>query len=68
VLPAQPARRVPHGIGFVPGAILMLKSGTPAPAGFTKLGKMKAEYRATTPQNNGADGDVDVTFDLYVKN
>jgi hypothetical protein len=49
------------GAGAVPGSILMLRSGSPAPAGFARLGVLRSEYRAD------GSGVKDITFDLYVK-
>lgn len=47
--------------GSVSGSILMLRSGSPAPDGFTRLGVLKSEYR-----DPGA-AVKEITFDLYVK-
>ncbi len=49
------------GAGAVPGSILLLRSGSPAPTGFTRLGVLRSEYRAD------GSGVKDITFDLYVK-
>lgn len=45
----------------VSGSILLLRSGSPPPTGFTRLGLMRSEYRAT------GSAAKEITFDLYVK-
>ena len=57
----------PAGIGFAPGAILMLQRGTPAPAGFTKIGTMKTEIKVERENRPGRDREVDLKVDVYVK-
>ena len=49
------------GPGVVPGSILLLRTGSPAPAGYTQLGVLRSEYRPD------ASGTKEITFDLYVK-
>jgi len=55
------------GVGFVPGSVLMLKTGTPAPAGFTKLGTVKTEYKAPAARGRN-DDEKEITLDLYLRN
>jgi len=52
----------PAVTGFVTGAILQMTQGQPAPAGFTKIGTTKMEYKDLT----GHKGNL--TLDLYQKN
>ena len=52
----------PAGVGLVTGAILTLIQGSPAPAGFTKIGTTLFQYKT----NNNV-GEL-ITLDVYVMN
>jgi hypothetical protein len=56
----------PAGVGFVPGAVLMLKKGTPAPAGFTRLGVLKSDLEIKKSRRNNDDNELEV--EVYLKN
>jgi hypothetical protein len=47
---------------LVPGAIIQLTAGSPAPVGFTKIGSVKYKYDDTAGQSQ------QVVLDVYVKN
>ena len=52
----------PAGSGFVTGGTLLMKQGSPAPAGFTKLGTTQFQYKDLSSKNQV------VTLDVYQKN
>jgi sugar lactone lactonase YvrE len=52
----------PAGIGFVSGGTLLMKQGSAAPAGFTKLGTTDFQYKDLLGKNQK------VTLDVYEKN
>jgi len=52
----------PTGSGLVTGAILNLASGTPAPAGFTKIGTAKESIQDLTGHSKT------IQLDVYKKN
>jgi sugar lactone lactonase YvrE len=52
----------PAGIGFVSGGTLLMKQGSAAPAGFTKLGTTQIQYKDLSSKNQV------VTLDVYQKN
>jgi hypothetical protein len=52
----------PAGIGFVSGGILLMKQGSAAPAGFTKIGTTDFQYKDQSGKNQK------VTLDVYEKN
>jgi hypothetical protein len=52
----------PAGIGFVSGGTLLMKQGSAAPAGFTKIGTTDFQYRDLSGKNQK------VTLDVYQKN
>jgi len=51
----------PAGIGFVTGGILQMRQGSPAPAGFTKIGTTQFQYRDLQGRNQT------ITLDVYQK-
>jgi len=52
----------PDGVGLVTGAILQMRQGQPAPAGFTKIGTSNFKYKDLT------NHDKTVKLDVYQKN
>jgi sugar lactone lactonase YvrE len=50
------------GVGFVSGGILLMRQGSPAPQGFTKIGTTQSQYRDLSGRNQN------VTLDIYQKN
>jgi sugar lactone lactonase YvrE len=52
----------PAGVGFVSGGTLLMKQGSAAPAGFTKIGTTDFQYRDLTGKTQK------VTLDVYEKN
>lgn len=51
----------PAGIGFVQGGILQMRQGSPAPAGFTRIGTTQFQYRDLNGKNQV------LTLDAYQK-
>lgn len=51
----------PEGVGLVTGSILLMKQGSPAPAGFIKIGTTQINYKDLNGKNQV------VTLDVYQK-
>jgi hypothetical protein len=49
----------------VKGSVLLLVKGSPAPAGYTKIGTTRLHLNQN---GEDRDGDDSATFDVYVKN
>jgi sugar lactone lactonase YvrE len=52
----------PAGVGFVPGGILLMRQGSLAPQGFTRIGTTQTQYRDLSGKNQVT------SFDIYEKN
>jgi hypothetical protein len=52
----------PAGVGFTRGGILLMRQGSPGPAGFTRVGTTQQQYRDLSGRNQN------VTLDVYQKN
>jgi len=52
----------PAGVGFVSGGILLMRQGSSAPEGFTKIGTTQTQYRDLSGKNQT------VTLDIFQKN
>ena len=55
----------PAGPGLVKGSLLLLVKGSPAPAGYTKIGTTHVHIKESGDHDDGDDSD---SFDVYVKN
>jgi hypothetical protein len=51
----------PAGVGLVTGAILQMRQGSPAPAGFTKIGTSQFKYKDLT------NHDKTINLNVYQK-
>jgi hypothetical protein len=52
----------PAGVGIVSGGILLIRQGSPAPEGFTRIGTTQTQYRDLSGKNQN------LTLDIYQRN